>query len=201
MIITFGGLIGYATLSYVKENTYIGHSMSDLIDDEWITSEYGTASFTISTPKVLRRVGPIKKPDSIQSTVNAELFQYQSYLAPFAISLETLTFTKDIDITADKIAETILKQYEEAGTKDIIVKYDEYESPRGIKGLKMYGSATFSDVENPLGTSQKRAYAVYVFEEGVGIQILRFMYEEDDEEGKKVLERVMNSIAQIEVQK
>jgi len=201
MIIVFGGLIGYATLSYVKENTYIGHSMSDLIENEWVTSEYGASGFTISTPKVLKRISPIKAPDSIASQFDSQMFQYNSYLAPFTINLETVTFKEKTDITADKISEKILRQMEESGAKDIIVKYDEYESPRGIKGLKMYGSATFNDVENPLGTSQKRAYDVYIFQEGVGIQILRFAYAENDEEAEKVLDRVMNSIVQIEEQK
>lgn len=201
MVITFGGLIGYATLSYVKENTYIGHSIDDLVDGEWVTSEYGASGFIISTPKVLKRVSPIKKSDSIQSPVNSEIFQYQSYLAPFAITLETLTFTEKIEITADQITEQILKQYEQAGTTEIVVKYDEYESPRGVKGVKMYGSATFNDVENPLGTSQKRAYEVYIFEEGIGVQILRLMYAVDDKEGKKISDRVLNSITQIEEEK
>ncbi|WP_156168845.1 hypothetical protein [Kordia jejudonensis] len=201
MIIVFGGLIGYATLSYVKENTYIGHSITDLVDGEWVPSEYGVSGFTISTPKVLKRISPIKKSDSIKSPVNSEIFQYQSYLAPFAITLETLTFTEKIEITADQITEQILKQYEQAGTTDIVVKYDEYESPRGIKGLKMYGSATFNDVQNPLGTTQRRAYEVYIFEEGIGVQILRMMYAENDEEGKKIVDRILNSITQIEEQK
>ena len=201
MIITFGGLIGYATLSYVKENTYIGHSMDDLIDGEWVTSEYGASGFTIATPQVLKRVGAIKKSDTIESPINSEMFQYQSYLAPFAINLETLTTAKEVEISADQITEQILKQYEKAGTTEIVVKYDEYESPRGVKGVKMYGSANFNDVENPLGTSQKRAYAVYIFEEGIGIQILRLMYAVDDEEGQKVVDRILNSITQIEEQK
>jgi hypothetical protein len=201
MIIVFGGLIGYATLSYVKENTYIGHSMDDLIDSEWVISEYGASGFTISTPKVLKRISPIKVPDSIASQFDSQMFQYNSYLAPFTINLETVTFKEKTDITADKISEKILQQMEEAGAKEIIVKYDEYESPRGIKGLKMYGSAIFNDVENPLGTSQKRAYDVYIFQEGAGIQILRFAYTEKDEEAEKVLDRVMNSLAQIEEQK
>ncbi len=201
MVITFGGLIGYATLSYVKENTYIGHSIDDLVDGEWVTSEYGASGFIISTPKVLKRVSPIKKPDSIQSPVNSEIFQYQSYLAPYAITLETLTFTEKIEITADQITEQILKQYEQAGTTEIVVKYDEYESPRGVKGVKMYGNATFNDVENPLGTSQKRAYEVYIFEEGIGVQILRLMYAVNDKEGKKISDRVLNSITQIEEEK
>lgn len=201
MVITFGGLIGYGVLSYVKENTYIGHSMTDLVDGEWVTSEYGVSEFTISTPEVLKRVTPIKKSDSIQSSVNSEIFQYQSYLAPFAITLETLTFTKQIEITTGQITEQILKQYEQTGTTDIVVKYDKYESPRGVKGARMYGSATFKDVQNPLGTSQKRAYEVYIFEEGVGIQIIRMMYGINDEEGKKIADRILGSITQIEEKK
>lgn len=200
MVITFGGLIGYATLSYLKQNTYIGYSIDDLVNREWTTSEYGVSKFVISTPEVLTRVTPIKKADSIKSPVNSEIFQYQSYLAPFAISLETLTFSEQVNITADQITEGILKQYEQAGTKDIVVKYDEYESPRGVKGVKMYGSAVFNDVQNPLGTSQKRAYEVYIFDEGIGVQILRLMYGEDDEDGKKIADRILNSITQIEEQ-
>lgn len=193
-IITFGGIIGYATLSYVKENTYIGHSMSDLLEGDWVTSEYGASGFTISTPRVLKRISPIKSKDTTETKVQSQLFEYQSYLAPFTVRLETLTFKEKIDTDADKISEAIINQYQKSGAKNIITKYDEYESPRGIKGLRMYGKADFNDIDNPLGSSQQRAYEVYIFQEGNNIQILRMLFAEKDEEAKKVLDRIMDSL-------
>ncbi|WP_420571003.1 hypothetical protein [Kordia sp.] len=198
MIVVFGSLIGYATLSYVKEHTYIGHSMSDLIDGEWVTSTYGASDFTIDTPQVLKRMTPIKSKDSVPLPVETEIFAYQSHLAPFSVALEVVTFKQKPEITLDDIGEQIVKSFEERGATEMIVKYDEYESPTGIEGLKIHGSGTFVDEESPFGGTQRRAYEAYIFEEGRGIQILKLMHAEDDENGEKIVDRILNSIAQIE---
>lgn len=200
MIIVFGGLIGYAALNYVKEHTYIGHSMSDLTEGEWVSSQYEAAGFTISTPKVLTRVTPIQPNDSVSAPVQTDIFAYQSHLAPFSIALELVTFTQKPDITLDDIGNQILKGFEDKGATELIVKYDEYESPQGIKGLKMYGTGTFVDEISPFGGTNDSAYEVYIFEEGRGIQILKFMYAENDEEGEALVQRVLNSMAQTEEQ-
>lgn len=200
MIIAFGGLIGYATLQYVKENTYIGHSMGDLLEDEWITSRYGTADFTISTPQVLKRVTPIKIKDSVETTSETDLYSYQSHLAPFSIDLAVTTFKQKPEITLDDIAEQILKKLEADGAEKLIVKYDEYESPTGIKGLKMYGTGIFVDNLSPFSSTQEREYETYIFEEGRGIQTLTMMYAEDDEDGKELVKRILSSITLIEEQ-
>ncbi|MEM6685352.1 MAG: hypothetical protein AAF617_06095 [Bacteroidota bacterium] len=200
MIIAFGGLIGYATLQYVKENTYIGHSMSDLLEDEWVTSQYGTSDFTIATPQVLKRMTPIKTKDSVGAVSETDVYSYQSHLAPFSIDLAVITFLKEPDITLDDIAEDILKKFEADGAEKLIVKYDEYESPTGIKGLKMYGSGIFIDNLSPFSSTQEREYEAYVFEEGRGIQTLTMMYVENDEDGKTLVDRILNSITLIEEQ-
>lgn len=198
MIIAFGGLIGYATLEYVKENTYVGHSMSDLLEDEWVTSKYGTSDFTISTPKVLKRMTPLKVKDTIPLTSETEIYSYQSHLAPFSVDLEVTTFMQKPEITLDGIAEKMLKKLEADGAKKLIVKYDEYESSTGIKGLKMYGSGIFVDDLSPFSSTQDRAYEAYIFEEGRGVQVLIMMYTEYDEDGKKIVDRILSSIALIE---
>jgi hypothetical protein len=199
MIIAFGGLIGYATLQYVKENTYIGHSMGDLLEDEWFTNRYGAAGFTISTPQVLKRITPLKTNDSISKLpAYTDVFMYQSHLAPFSIAFGVTTFTEKPEITLDDIAEQILKKFEEDGATELIVKYDEYESPTGIEGLKMFGSGTFVDEESPFGGTQDRAYESYIFEEGRGIQILTMLYAEDDEDGKTLVDRILSSITLLE---
>ena len=198
MIIAFGGLIGYATLEYVKENTYVGHSMGDLLEDEWVTSKYGTSDFTIATPKVLKRATPLKAKDSVPLPSETEIYSYQSHLAPFSVSLGVTTFTQKPDITLDDIAQGIVKKFEEEGAKKFVVKYDEYESPTGIKGLKMYGTGIFVDDLSPFSSTQESAYEAYVFEEGRGIQTLIMMYAEDDEDGKKLVDRILSSITLIE---
>ncbi|EDP96695.1 hypothetical protein U8527_00135 [Kordia algicida OT-1] len=198
MIIVFGGLIGYATISYIKENTYLGHSMSDLVDGEWVTSQYGASGFTIATPQVLKRMTPIKSKDSVPLPVETEIYAYQSHLAPFSIALEVVTFREKPKITLDDIGEQILKGYEARGATKLIVKYDEYESPTGIKGLKMYGTGIFVDEESPFGGTQESAYEAYIFEEGRGIQILKMLHAEDDEQAEKIVARILNSITQTE---
>jgi len=199
MIIAFGGLIGYATLEYVKENTYVGHSMGDLLEDEWVTSRYGTSDFTIATPQVLKRMTPIKLKDSAGATTETDLYSYQSHLAPFSIDLTVTTFLQKPDITLDDIAEDILKKFEAEGAEKLIVKYDEYESPTGIEGLKMHGSGIFVDNLSPFSSTQEREYETYIFEEGRGIQILTMMYAEDDEDGKTLVDRILSSITLIEM--
>ncbi|WP_298509570.1 hypothetical protein [uncultured Kordia sp.] len=201
MIIAFGGLIGYATLEYVKENTYVGHSMSDLLEDDWVASTYGTSDFIISTPKVLKRATPLKAKDTVPLPSKTDIYSYQSHLAPFSVSLGVTTFTQKPEITLDDIAEKIIKKFEDEGAKKFVVKYDEYESPSGIKGLKMYGTGIFVDDLSPFSSEQERAYEAYVFEEGRGIQTLIMMYAEDDEDGKTIVDRILNSITLKEEEK
>lgn len=201
MIIAFGGLIGYATLEYVKENTYVGHSMGDLLEDEWTTSKYGTSDFTISTPIVLTRMTPLKRKDSVPLPFETDIYSYQSHLAPFSVDLEITTFKQKPEITLDDIAEKILKKFEEDGAKNLISKYDEYESSTGIKGFKVFGTGTFVDDLSPFSSTQDRAYEAYIFEEGRGIQVLIMMYAEDDEDGKTLADRILSSITLIEEEK
>jgi len=154
MIIAFGGLIGYATLEYVKENTYVGHSMGDLLEDEWI--------------------------------------------APFSIDLAVTTFKQKPEITLNDIAEKILKKFEDDGATNLLVFQDEYESPTGIEGIKIHGSGIFVDTLSPFSSTQERDYEVYIFQEGRGVQTLTMMYAEADEDGKKLVDRILSSIALIE---
>ncbi|AXG68721.1 hypothetical protein KORDIASMS9_00937 [Kordia sp. SMS9] len=198
MIIAFGGLVGYATLEYVKENTYVGHSMGDLLEDEWVTSKYGTADFTISTPQVLKRITPIKVKDSASAISETDIYSYQSHLAPFSIDLAVTTFKQQPEITLDDIAEKILKKFEDEGATELLVFTEEYESPTGIEGLKIHGSGIFVDTLSPFSSTQEREYEAYIFQEGRGVQTLTMMYAEDDEDGKTLVDRILNSITLIE---
>ncbi|MEH6408400.1 MAG: hypothetical protein V7767_14075, partial [Leeuwenhoekiella sp.] len=54
LVLAAGILIATKGFDYVKD-TYIGHPSKELLEGDWVRSEYGYPPVTISTPKVLQR--------------------------------------------------------------------------------------------------------------------------------------------------
>ena len=53
------GLIYFKGFDYVKDN-FLGHPTKDLVEGEWVYSEYGNPGVRVETPKVLKRMDATK---------------------------------------------------------------------------------------------------------------------------------------------
>jgi hypothetical protein len=194
IVIAVGTLIYFKGFDYIKDNL-IGHPTKDLMEGEWVYSDYGNPAVKIETPKVLKRIdvtkGLTKKATDMVKEMNT--FTYGSMIDNFYIVVSTTEFKQEIPSPdLDKVAEESLRALEQQGATNIIVKTDDFDTQKGISGRRAYGTMTFVDKAN--NQSTKLYYEVLVFAQSQGFQQIMIMHEEGDKYGKQVTERVLNSV-------
>lgn len=187
------GIFAYTFgLDYLKEH-HIGYTTEELLEKEWITSEYGEPAIVIETPKVLKRNNDEKiqnnLPENVKST---NRFMYGSIIDDFSIVLVTTAFKDTTKIDLEVALENDLKELERFGAKNIIVKTADFENVKGLSGKKSYGSFTaFNEITKE---DQRMSYEIVVFAQAGGAQEFFLIYKEDDEHAKQIMEKIQNSI-------
>jgi hypothetical protein len=181
--------IGFDNL---KEN-YIGYSTEELLNKEWVFSEYGEPAIIIETPKVLQRNNDEKiqnnLPENVKST---NRFMYGSIVDDFSIVLITTAFKDTTQLDLEVAIENDLKELERFGAKNIIVKMTDFENVKGLSGKKAFG--TFSAFNPKTEEDQKMSYEIVVFAQSGGAQEFLLMYKEEDKYAKQIMEKIQNSI-------
>jgi len=193
LMLFIGGVAYFKGYDYLKD-TFIGHPTKDLVDGEWIYSEYGNPGVKIETPKVLKRIDVTKTlPKETAALIKEmESFMYGSILDDFYIILNTTKFKQESKLELDKVAETSLQLFEKQGAINIIVKTEDFNTQNGISGKKAYGTMTV--IDKIRGKSTKMYYELLVFGQNGGLQQITIMHKEDDKFGSQIAERVINSI-------
>ena len=188
-IVIFAYTVGF---DFIKDN-YIGHSTEELLEKEWITSEYGEPAIIISTPKVLKRTIDEKIQNNLPENVKAtSRFAYGSIIDNFSIVLNTTAFKDTTKIDLDVALETDLRELERLGAKNIIVKTGEFENVKGLSGKKAFG--TFTTFDPVRKEDVKMEYAIMVLSQPGGAQEFFFIFKEQDEHAKEIVEKIQNSI-------
>ena len=188
-VVFFAYTVGF---DFIKDN-YIGHSTEELLEKEWITSEYGEPAIVISTPKVLKRNNDEKIQNNLPENVKSNSrFMYGSIIDNFSIVLITTAFKDTTRLDLDLALEVDLKELEKFGAKNIIVKTGEFENVKGLSGKKAYGTFTAFDPDSE--EDIKMQYDIMVLSQPGGAQEFFFMYREEDEYAKQIIEKIQNSI-------
>ncbi|VXB81621.1 conserved membrane hypothetical protein [Flavobacterium sp. 9AF] len=197
-LVSFLLLIGAVFIGVTKgtdyiRNNWLGHTAKSLLNEEWISSEYGDPAIIISTPRVLKRMSDERIQNNLPSHVKSNAkFMYGSLLDNFSIILNTTTYKDTTQVDLNQVVEYDLKAMEQQGAQNITVKEEDYEDPKGLTGKKAYGG--FS-VMNPLSKeTQLMNYELYVFSQLGGVQELFLIYRNDDEYAKQIMERVITSV-------
>lgn len=187
------GLIYFKGFDYVKDN-FIGHPTKDLVEGEWVFSEYGNPGIKIETPKVLKRMDASKSlpKDAAALIKDMQLFEYGSILENFNIAVSTLSYKQEVQLDLDKAAEAFLKSLESQGAQNIIVKTENFDTQQGIKGKKAYGTMTALDKIK--GKSTKMYYELLLFGQNNGLQQILIVHQEGDKYGQQIGERILNSV-------
>lgn len=177
---------------YLKEN-YLGYSTAELLEKEWVSSEYGEPAIIIETPKVLYRNNDEKiqnnLPENVKST---NRFMSGSIVDDFSIVLITTAFKDTTRLDLEVALENDLKELERFGAKNIIVKTADFENAKGLSGKK--SSGTFTAFNSKTEEEQKMSYEIVVFAQPGGAQEIFLIYKEDDTDAKQVTEKIQNSI-------
>ena len=178
---------------YVKDNI-LGHPTKELLEGEWIKSEYGNPGIVIETPKVLKRVDLTKTlpKDGMALIKEMQSFAYGSVLDQFYLMVSTLKFKQETEIDLTKSMDGVLQSLESQGAQNMIVKQEEFETKEGVKGVKAYG--TFSQMDALTKSSSKIYYEALLFSQEGGLQQLLLLHEEGDKYGDEISERVLNSV-------
>lgn len=179
--------------TYVKDNV-IGHPSKELLEGEWVKSEYGNPGVIIETPKVLKRMDALKTlPKETMALIKEmQLFVYGSMIDNFYVAVSTTKFKTPTDIDLSKALEGSLKVIELQGGQNIIVKQEDFQTNQGIQGIKGYGTMT---VLNPAAkTSLKGYYEILLFKQDQGLQQIIIFHEEGDTYANDITTRILNSV-------
>ena len=178
--------------AYVKD-TIIGHGSIELLEGEWVTSEYGVPPVTISTPKVLKRMeAPL--PEELKQQVEITMFGYGSLIDNFNVVVATSKYKNlgEGKIDLEKAIEGSFKTWETQGVQNMVVKHEKFVTPNGAEGLKVFGTADFpSLIPNK---KDKGSYVMLAFTSENVMQQLVFAWRENDPYADKIVERILNSV-------
>ena len=190
-----GGVTAYLVstrgFDYVKD-TYLGHPTKELLEGEWIRSEYGTPPVAITTPKVLKR-GEVEMPEEARAALaGSETFLYGSLIGNYYISLTTVQFNQQTNFDLDAAVEGVYSYLENRGARNILMKQEEFTTINGAKGIKIFGSM---DIEDPVtGRLMRNEYSILNFAENNGFQQITVIYNEDDTYADELTQRIINSV-------
>ncbi len=191
VIIGVTALIATKGYTYVKD-TYLGHPTKELLEGEWIRSEYGNPEVAVTTPEVLVR-GEIEMPQDVQQMmVGSESFIYGSLLSNFYVTLSTIKFKGEVNFDLEKAVDGIYTNLENQGARNIVMKQEEFTTVNGTKGQKVFGTL---DAENPVtGESIPNEYVILNFAEKGGFEQIMVIFNENDQYAKEISERIINSV-------
>ena len=199
IFIGFGLKYGFG---YVKDSI-VGHESKELLEGDWVYSEYGVPPISISTPRVLQRE-VVEIPEQLKDKITNTTFLYNTFLDAISISVSTTKFNlppeeqekaNSEDGIADDLlnaSEKFLKYIGTEGLKDITVKREQFITPNAAEGLKTYGTMNVPML-NTEGFSRANYVLLLFRAENVRQQIV-ITWIEDDAYAESIIERILDSI-------
>lgn len=176
---------------YLKD-TVFGNPTKELLEGEWIQSEYGEPSVSIVTPRVLVR-GEIEMPQEAEEMmVGDETFMDGSVEGNLYVVVSTVKFREGVKFDLNTAVEGVYANLERKGAKNIIVKDEEFSTIQGVPGRKVFGNLT---INNPVTEEpEEKEYAILNFGVNEGFQQITVIYDEGDPNAEEIANRIINSV-------
>ena len=180
-------------LDYVVD-TVFGNSSKELLEGEWVKSEYGNPLVRINTPKVLVRTDlkKILPPNGLALLKDMQSFTFGDFNDTFYILVSTIQYKKDTTVDLTKSLDVTLQTLETQGAQNMIVKQDAFETEEGIKGVKGYGTFSRIDAENK--NSTKYYYEALLFSQNGGLQQILLVHQEGDQYANEISDKILRSV-------
>jgi hypothetical protein len=166
----------------------------ELLEGNWVTSDYGVPPITISTPEVLKRISPEQSKEAAEQA-QITMFGFGNLVEQLSIVAVTSKVKLEGDKKVDlkEVVEKNLKSWEDSGIQNIVVQNEQFVTPNGAEGLKTYGTADF-----PSGTSgdnkSKGNYVILAFNSNNVIQEVILSWKMDDVYANEMADRILNSV-------
>jgi len=192
-IATFVGFGLKYGFTYVKD-TIIGHESKELLEGNWVTSDYGFPAITISTPKVLKRDNP-PIPEEVKAKLQMSVFSFGTASEPLSVKLSTLKVNQQEGqekIDLNQVSEKAIQDLEKQGVINMLVKNEKFVTPNNAEGLKTYGTASL-----PVAGTENYFDGEYIllhFTSQNVIQEIAITYRKDDVYAKEIAERIVDSV-------
>ncbi len=179
--------------AYIKDNVF-GNASKELLEGEWVHSEYGNPGVIIETPKVLKRtdLSELLPKEGMALIKEMQSFTYGSLIDNFQLMVSTIKYKQEGEVDLSKSIDGSLQFLESQGAQNMIVKQEEFDTKEGIKGMKAYG--TFSKIDGIHKSSTKYYYEVLLFGQEGGLQQIAIVHEEGDAYANQISERILNSV-------
>ncbi|RMB63343.1 hypothetical protein EAX61_02825 [Dokdonia sinensis] len=184
--------IGIAVKGYDEVRDFIlGNATRELAEGTWITSEYGSPSMVVSTPKVLVRQD-VPLPPEAQGKMEATAFAWATVPPNVSVAVYQFKFPQGTEVQLEQLINSQLAEFEAQGFTADLVKNEKYKTPNGAEGLKTFGTGTLKNEKK--GVEISGEYAMLTFQAENIVQQLFISWQEEDEYSKQIAERVLQSV-------
>lgn len=192
LMATLTGLSVKYGFDLVKD-TIIGHDSKELLEGDWVRSEYGFPPITVSTPRVLKRMDA-GLSEELAKQVDISLFAYGTLIDRFNVVVATSKYKNlgENKIDLEQVIDGNLKTYEAAGAQNIITKKDKFVTPNGAEGLKVYGTLQMPIPGSDIIGNGK--YVILAFTGENVVQQVSLSWKEEDVYADQIVERILNSV-------
>lgn len=181
---------------YLKD-TLLGNATKELLEEEWIRSEYGNPPVAITTPEVLIRKlnDSLEKP---QTPVGKESFESGSMFGNYFVRVSTFELGAQSNFNLQDAVDGMADYLEKMGAENIILKQEEITTINGAGGIRIFGDF---NITSPItGDPVKKEYSILNFSVGGGFEQIFMVYDEDDPYADEITQRIINSVELINLQ-
>jgi hypothetical protein len=157
---------------------------------EWMISEYGLPILQIETPEILVRDAVTTKNPNIK---NISQFSWQKISDKLSISIQNVAFKDSIKPDLKLIFNDELGNLMQLQAKQIKTTARKFQNVKNLSGDILEGTY---EIKEGSETKQMRFLTVFI-SDSYGLQTIRITHEAKDKFAKNFIERVTNSLEQI----
>jgi hypothetical protein len=188
VLFVFLGILSAAKgFGYVKD-LIVGNPVKELLDGQWIASEYGSPAVYIETPRVLERLDAQQylPKETVALLKEFQMFGFGKVGDDVFVLVSTHTYKGEVQIQLEKAVEGTLGMLEANGAGNILVKQEKWETREGISGVKAYGNLSVG--------KDRMYYEIIVFGQQNGLQQIVVVHADQNQYGEELRNRILNSV-------
>ena len=166
---------------YPVRDTILLNPTKKLLSKDWYTSQYGSPPIELITPEILSR---------INDSIDKSKFEMGSFNDSFYLSLDFKDVNQNDNPTnIELLKNELIKKFQSTGSKNILVKDDQFNIKSGDIGLRLYGSLDI-EISNSLYRSNFTSIILPYDKKTITLIIV---YRDDDRYANKIESRILES--------